>query len=195
MTYIARLRGEVVARTVDAVVLDVAGVGYRAFVPGPTAGDAEIGSTLTLHTHLQIRDDGASLFGFGHPHELSLFELLIGVSGVGPRSALALLSTMTADELRLAIAGGAAEPLRRVPGIGVKTAGRIILELQSKIDIGGVTEDATGSLPADDLAQALRGLGYTQQEVAEGIAATRGTVRSTEERLRDILVYFASRQR
>ncbi len=191
MTYIARLNGEVVARGPDFLIVEVAGVGYRALVPTGTAAASSVGSRITLHTHLQFREDGASLFGFADPEELTIFEQLITVSGVGPRSALALLSVVPVGDLQIAIAGGAADVLRRVPGIGAKTAGRIILELQSKIEIGAPNGAAAATAPSDVVA-ALRSLGYSQQEVLAGLAATPDAEGvDTEDRLRAILRYFA----
>lgn len=191
MTYIARLRGEVAVRAPDSLVVDVNGVGYRAHVPAGALAATAVGDSVVLHTHLQVREDGIALYGFLDPDELALFEQLITVSGVGPRSALALLSLLSAADLRVAIASGATDVLKRVPGIGAKTAGRIVLELQSRL--GEAPVAVGGPSPgADDALAALRSLGYSQQEALDALAAAGSAPdASTEERLRNALRYFA----
>lgn len=196
MTYIARLRGEVAGRGTDWLVVDVHGVGYRVTVPPGLAAGASVGSEVTLHTHLAIREDGAQLFGFNAPEELELFEMLIGVSGVGPRSGVALLSTLSVSAIRAAISTASAEPLKKVPGIGAKTAGRIILELQPKIEAGDlVAATNDGGDGSADVVAALKGLGYAASEIAEALRATGSdAAKTTEERLRDVLRHFATKR-
>lgn len=196
MSYIARLRGEVVARGADWLVVDVHGVGYRITVPIGLAAGSAVGAGVTLYTHLVIRADDAQLYGFGSTEELELFQLLIGVSGVGPRSGVALLSTLSVDALRSAISTAAVEPLKKVPGIGAKTAGRIILELQPKIEAADViTAAEDGGGDAADVVAALKGLGYASSEIAEALrATTSGEPKTTEERLREVLRHFAAQR-
>ena len=133
MSPLAHLRGTVAALGPDWVVIDVAGVGFRAWIPGGLAASLSLGQEATLHTHLLVREDGMSLYGFARDIDLEVFEQLISVSGVGPRAALALLSAMTAEELASAVVQSDVARLRGVPGIGEKTAGRLVIDLQAKL--------------------------------------------------------------
>lgn len=181
---IAQVRGRVVARGADHVVVDVAGLGYKVFVPRqPEDGE------VVLHTHQVIREDGQFLYGFASREELALFELLTSVSGVGPRAALALLSISRPADVAAAIASGDATALARAPGVGKKTAERLIVDLRSKVS-GLVTGDQLPSAaPIDDEAQAaLLALGYTPAEAAAALRnAPPARAASTEERVRAAL--------
>ena len=176
---IAYVSGEVVARGADHVVVDVRGVGYKVFVPRHPGTD-----TVALHTHHVVRDDAQQLFGFETREELALFELLITVPGVGPKAALSLLSVSSPPALAAAIASGDAAALSRAPGVGKKTAERLIVELKGKIARGGIEREPTGLLTDDDAAAALQALGYS---AAEAVSALRGAPgagsASTEERV------------
>ena len=163
---IAYVSGEVVARGADHVVVDVRGVGYKVFVPRHPGGD-----TVALHTHHVVRDDAQQLFGFETREELALFELLITVPGVGPKAALSLLSVSSPPALAAAIASGDAAALSRAPGVGKKTAERLIVELKGKVARGGVEREPTGLLTEDDAAAALQALGYS---ATEALFALRG---------------------
>jgi Holliday junction DNA helicase RuvA len=176
---IAYVSGEVVARGVDHVVVNVRGVGYKVFVPRHPADD-----NVALHTHHVVRDDAQQLFGFETREELALFELVITVPGVGPKAALSLLSVASPPQLAAAIASGDAAALARAPGVGKKTAERLIVELKGKIARTGPEREPTGLLTEDEAAAALQSLGYT---AAEAITALRGAPpagsASTEERV------------
>jgi Holliday junction DNA helicase RuvA len=176
---IAYVSGEIVARGVDHVVIDVRGVGYKVFVPRHPSGDA-----VALHTHHVVRDDAQQLFGFETREELALFELLITVSGVGPKAALSLLSVSSPSAIAAAIAAGDTVALARAPGVGKKTAERLIVDLKGKIGRTGPEREPTGLLTEDEAAAALQALGYT---VSEAVAALRGAPpagsASTEERV------------
>lgn len=176
---IAFIRGEVIARATDHVIVDVRGVGYKVFVPRHATSDS-----VELHTHQVVREDGQFLYGFETREELALFELLISVSGVGPRAALAILSIARPAEVAAAIASGDAAALARAPGVGKKTAERLIVDLKSKIARTGPERGPTGVLMEDEAAAALQALGYT---TAEANAALRGAPppgsASTEERV------------
>lgn len=176
---IAFIRGEVVARGNDHVVVDVRGVGYKVFVPRQPAGDS-----VTLHTHHVVREDAQQLYGFETREELALFELLITVPNVGPRAALSLLGVSRPAALAAAIASGDVAALARAPGVGKKTAERVIVDLRGKIARES-REDGGGAVPLDDeAASALQALGYT---AAEALAALRAAPPSggatTEERV------------
>ncbi len=176
---IAYVSGEVVARGADHIVVDVRGVGYKVFVPRHPSGDS-----VVLHTHHVVREDAQQLFGFETREELGLFELLITVPGVGPRAALSLLSVSSPPALAAAIASGDAAALARAPGVGKKTAERLIVELKGKIARTGPEREPTGLLTEDEAAAALQALGYT---AAEALSALRGAPpvgsASTEERV------------
>jgi Holliday junction DNA helicase RuvA len=176
---IAYVSGDVVARGADHVVVDVRGVGYKVFVPRhPTS------NVVALHTHHVVRDDAQQLFGFETRDELVLFELLITVSGVGPRAALSLLSVSSPSAIASAIAAGDTAALARAPGVGKKTAERLIVDLKGRIARTSPEREPTGFLTDDEASAALQTLGYT---VAEAAAALRGGPpagsASTEERV------------
>ena len=164
---IAAVRGQVIARGPDHVVVDVRGLGYKVFVPRhPTADE------VLLHTHQVVREDGQFLYGFESREELALFEMLIGVSGVGPKAALAILSVARPAEVAGAIASGDAAALARAPGVGKKTAERLIVDLRGRIDRIGPPSGVAAIMSADDAHAALVALGYT---AAEAAAALRNT--------------------
>jgi Holliday junction DNA helicase RuvA len=176
---IASIRGRILARAPDHIVVEAAGVGYRVFVPRHPSGDE-----VLLHTHQVVREDGQFLFGFDTREELALFELLISVSGVGPRAAIALLSVSRPVDVAAAIAAGDAAALAKAPGVGKKTAERLIVDLRSKV--GGVAIGApSGDLPdGDEAVAALRALGYTLAEAQRALAGVPAAGRATtEERL------------
>jgi Holliday junction DNA helicase RuvA len=163
------------------VVVEAAGVGYKVFVPRQPEGD-----DVALHTHHLVREDGQFLFGFGSREELALFEMLISVNGVGPKAALALLSVSRPADLAAAIAAGDAGALARAPGVGKKTAERLIVDLRGK-----VASIRDGALPGgppveDEAAAALIALGYTPTEAATVLRGIPRTA-TTEERVRAAL--------
>lgn len=178
---IAQVRGRVVARGADHVVVDVAGIGYKVFVPRqPEDGE------VVLHTHQVVREDGQFLYGFPSREELALFDLLTSVSGVGPRAALALLAISRAPDLAAAIASGDVAALARAPGVGKKTAERLIVDLRSKVS-GLVTGDRLPSpiVVEDEALAALLALGYTPGEAAAALRnAPPAKAATTEERVR-----------
>jgi Holliday junction DNA helicase RuvA len=192
---IALLHGELHARGDDWVIVQVGGIGFRVRVPASIIEElGDIGETVRLYTHLLVRDDAMSLYGFVTRDQLELFELLLGVSGIGPRSALGLLSSTSAETLRLAIAQEDVEVLIRVPGIGRKTASRLILELKGQIDLGrlGLSGGAALSPEQAELLEVLTSLGYTTAEARAAVASLPPEAREQplEERIRLTLRYF-----
>lgn len=161
---IALIRGEVVARGTDHVVVDVRGVGYKVFVPRHP--DAE---SVTLHTHQVVREDAQQLYGFETREELALFEMLIGVSGVGPKAAMSILGIATPAQVAAAIASGDVVALARAPGVGKKTAERLIVDLKGKVARGGAERMPAGAAVDDEAAAALQALGYTAAEAAAAL--------------------------
>ena len=176
---IASIRGPVVTRLPGDVVIEAAGVGYRLNVSTETlASLPRAGEQATLLTHLILRDDGMHLYGFGSQGERELFLMLIGVQGVGPKVALAVLSGGAPRELLNAIATGDTARFQAVPGIGKRTAERIIVELREKV-AGKATDDIVVRRTASDdprtlAREGLLGLGFTSQEADRLLAETAG---------------------
>jgi Holliday junction DNA helicase RuvA len=166
---IASVRGVVLSRLPGEVVIEAAGVGYRLAVSSETlSGVPRVGEAGTLHTHLVLRDDGMHLYGFSSEAERELFLMLIGVQGVGPKVALAVLSGGAPRELLNAIATGDTARFQAVPGIGKRTAERIIVELREKV-AGKATDDIVVRRTASDdprtlAREGLLGLGFSPQE-------------------------------
>lgn len=181
---IVAVRGQLESIGLDSVIVEVGGVSLRIFVPVALLNEVgDIGQTIKLYTHFYVREDQLSLYGFQSQAQLDLFELLIGVAGVGPKAALSMLSAATVDAVHLAIAQGNVDFLKKVPGIGAKTASRIILELKGKlVEVSGPARSvalATGSdnktnaaaLERMQVIEALSNLGYTPAEVQAALAS------------------------
>lgn len=195
---IASVRGILLFVGVDNCVVETGGVGLQVFAPKPVLANlGEVGGEVRLYTHLHIREDLLALYGFATTDQRYLFETLLGVSGIGPKVALSLLSASSPDELRIAIAGGDTARLARVPGIGKKTAERLVLELKTKVNVKGGPLPA-GASPAitnvnAELAEMLVGLGFSTAEASSAINALPADAPpDLEERLRIALRYFGS---
>jgi Holliday junction DNA helicase RuvA len=175
---IASVRGEVIVRRPDHVVVECAGVGYRLAVSANTLKAVpRVGEQIQLHSHLVMRDDGMHLFGFASEPERELFLMLVGVQSVGPKVALAVLSGGTPRELLSAIAGGDSARFQAVPGIGKRTAERIIVELREKVAGATSGEDIVVTRTDDPRSLAregLLGLGFTVQEADGLLDSARG---------------------
>jgi len=184
---IAYLEGKVVEKGGDRVVVAVGGTGYDVLVPAQTLAKLPpVGREARLFTRLQIRDEAMVLYGFGSGDERGLFDHLITVSGVGPKVALAILSVLTPDAVRRAVASGDVAALTLVPGVGRKVAGRVILDLKDRIGAGG--DAATSSGPLAEVREALLALGLTAQEARDALAElVPNGDRPVEELLRDAL--------
>jgi Holliday junction DNA helicase RuvA len=185
---ISRLRGEVIVRSAGGVVIDVGGVGYLVNPTASAQKKAEPGREVVLETYLHVREDALQLFGFAEPAERELFELLLSVQGVGPKVALAIVSGSPPDELRRAIALEDTARFQAIPGIGKKTAQRVVLELKEKLGaVAGVAEP-TALSPKPHLVarEALVELGYTLAEAEEALAGTDPDA-PPEERVREAL--------
>jgi Holliday junction DNA helicase RuvA len=166
---IGRLRGLIVDKAHETVVLEVSGVGYVISVTPRTLADLPgFGEEAVLHTHLHVREDQLTLFGFGAVADKDLFGLLLGVSGVGPKVALAILATMTYEQLSAAVAADDIPALTTVPGIGNRSAQKLLLELKPKLDV--VDAVATSSGPLGEVREALEGLGYGLDEIRGTLA-------------------------
>jgi Holliday junction DNA helicase RuvA len=179
---ISRLRGKPVARAGDRIVLDVGGVGY-ALAATPTALRlAEGGGEVTLETYLHVREDALQLYGFGEPAERELFEHLLAVSGVGPKVALAIVSGSPVADLRRAIALEDTARFEAIPGIGKKTAQRVVLELKEKL--GSVAAEPSGERVG--AREALVELGYSVVQAEQALARVDPEL-AVEEQVRQAL--------
>jgi holliday junction DNA helicase RuvA len=193
---IRQVRGTVAAVGKSFFVIDVGGsgggIGLRVFVPEPTLASFRAESQITLHTYLQVRESDLSLYGFENAEELAVFELLLGVSGVGPKVALATLSTLTPDALRRAVSNKEPGIVARAPGVGKRTAEKIVLELQGKL--AGTGDDLSGLASAMDadseVIEALTGLGYSVVQAQRAVQQIPADVVGVEERLRVALSGF-----
>jgi Holliday junction DNA helicase RuvA len=172
---IAHLRGKLIAKHPNQAVVEAAGVGYDVVITVPTFSElGGLGAEVALHIHTHVREDAIALFGFLHPEEKQLFEKLLSVSGIGPKLAVTILSGMAAAEMVGAIKGNEIAKLTKIPGIGKKTAERMVLELRDKLkDFGMVPAAPPASLMEEDVLSALTNLGY-QRPMAERAVATVG---------------------
>jgi holliday junction DNA helicase RuvA len=192
---IAFVEGSVAALGADSVVVDCAGVGYRLFCgPGTLAGLRE-GTRVRLHTHHLVREDQQALYGFRSTEELGFFELLITVTGVGPKVALAIVASRRVTDLQLAILQGDEQVLTAVAGVGKKLAARVVLELREKVAaaggaVAGVAVGPGVGAAEGEVVAALQALGYTAseaREAARGAVATLPVGSSLEERVKAAL--------
>ena len=168
---IGRLEGRLQRLDPGTVLVDAGGVGYRVSTTLRCLEDLADRDTAALWIHTQVRDDAIVLFGFPDRLELEAFERLIAVAGVGPRTALAVLSGLSPAELASAVEGGDVTRLQRIPGIGRKTAERIVLELRGRLD-GGMPAAATGDARGDAIS-ALVNLGYADRDARKAVDAVR----------------------
>ena len=168
---IASLNGRVESVDSDAAVIDVGGVGFRVYMPTSSlANIGRPGDTVKVYTHTHVREDNITLYGFPTAEELWLFQVLLGVSGLGPKLSLAMLSALTPDQIRMAIATGSTEMLDMIPGVGKKVASRIILELKEKIGAGLAVTPTEETKENADVLAALTALGYSPTEAVKAVA-------------------------
>lgn len=188
------LRGKLVAKQPPVLLIDVNGVGYEVEAPMTTFYDLpETGKEITLHTHLVVREDAHTLFGFAKLSDRALFRSLIKISGVGPRMALAILSGMSADAFVRCIQDNDAAALTRVPGVGKKTAERLVVELRDKLgkgEAGGAELPSVSSGPAnpvEEAVSALIALGYKPPDASRMVRAIEAKDLGVEEIIRRAL--------
>src|SRR5699024_386518 len=193
---ISYVRGELAAVEADKAVVDVGGIGYAVFMPQQSlALLPPAGSEVKIHTYLNVREDAVQLFGFLTRDDLDIFRLVIGVSGIGPKGGLNILSCMSPDELRFAIMSGDAKAISAAPGIGKKTAEKLIVELRDKVQIedvlehaahgdensgAGTVSDAGGGMQAEAV-QALVALGYGSAESLRAVKKTSPDCETVED--------------
>lgn len=192
---IAQLTGEIAQRSIDQLIIDVNGVGYEVLIPLSTFYSLPEQGNVKLQIHTHVKEDALTLFGFLTQVEKKLFSLLLSVSGVGPKLALNILSNLPADQLQSALSSGNSHQLNGVPGIGKKTAERLVLELQEKVrkqfeplpaSQPAALTSSTGDLVEDALS-ALVNLGYKEQLARKALASLDPTAASVEELLKGAL--------
>lgn len=199
---IGYLKGVISHIFVNSCFIDVHGVGYRTYAPASTLDTLCVGQEAMLYTYMSVREDAIVLYGFATQDEYDLFMLLIGVNGVGPKVALGILSAGTADSFRLAIHQKDIKSLTKMPGIGKKTAERIVLELQDKIgpvasedagaaDLGNSAAPGLSDILAETLA-ALTSLGYSEQEVLPVAESHLAGCTTVEQLLKETLKALGS---
>ena len=193
---ISSLRGRLQSIGAGSAVIDVNGVGYQVFMPTSTlSGLGRLGKEVFLYTNLVVREDSLSLYGFSAEEELELFQILLGVSGIGPRLGLAILSAMSVERVSMAIASRDTDLLKTIPGIGKKMAERLVLELKDKIGVGLMATTGVQLAPENgDVIAALTSLGYSVAEAGQAVASLNSSDKlSLEEKVRLALQYFAGK--
>ncbi len=193
---IATLHGRLEALGGDWAIINVHGIGFQVYMPtSALSALGNIGQEVNLYTHLHLREDNVTLYGFASREERQLFETLLSVSGTGPKLALAALSTMSVEQLTVALATGSIDLLRMIPGVGKKTAERLVLELKDKVGAGLAI--ASGVLMAQqdsDVLAALTSLGYSVSEASRAVATLpTASELSLEEKIKLVLQYFGGK--
>ncbi len=191
---IAAIRGDVIGKGDDHLVVETSGVGFKIFTTQAVSAGSVIGDPVFLFTHLVVREDSLSLFGFETEETRDLFVLLLGVNGVGPRLALAILTSMSPDAIRRSVRSEQADLFTRVPGVGKKTAQQILIHLQGKLKDSMEVDHEPGTIEIDaQVLDALTGLGYSIVEAQAAIQSIpRGSASDVESRLRLALQYFSN---
>ena len=193
---IAYLKGKLITKSVDYIVREVQGIGYKVYM-SKTAIDKIQEKEIKVYTYLKVREDDISLFGFNTLEELNMFELLISVGGIGAKSAIAILSNITPSKFALAVITSDVNTLKKLQGIGPKTAQRIILELKDKIKTEEATENQENTIKQEEqmqenmeeLIQALQVLGYRRYEINNILPKIKEE--TLEDRIKEALQYLA----
>lgn len=192
---ISYIRGILTEASGDGIVVEAGGIGYEIRVPLSVLERLpRLGEEVKIHTFLQVREDGVGLFGFLDRGELAMFKQLLGVGGIGPKGALGVLTALKPDDLRLAVISGDAKAIARAPGVGIKTAQRIILDLKDKVSMDDILPAADGSGPdsggrgdavlgaaAREAMEALTALGYSAMEASRAVGRVEVTEDMTAE--------------
>lgn len=188
---IAFLKGELVSKTSNAIIIDVSGIGYKVFVGEKFLKELQVGLNYQIHTYHHVKEEASDLYGFESSSDLEIFSLLLGVSGVGPKSALGVLSVSKADDVSQAILQGDPGLLTKVAGIGKKTAERIVLELKTKIGRLPANKDMQigddTSMSGSDEIDALITLGYSISEARTALSKVPKEVKDSGERVKEAL--------
>lgn len=190
---ISAIEGNVIGRFQNSLIINVGGVGYRVFVTTDTLARHIDGDTVRCWTHLVVRDDAMELYGFLSRDELAFFELLLLVSGIGPRSALGIIGLGNLEKVKSAIAANDSKYLTSVAGIGKKSAEKIVVELRDKIADMQIEESVSQQRGTEsDVIEALKALGYTPQQAREAVGHIPEDARGTKDRLKEALRYLTN---
>jgi holliday junction DNA helicase RuvA len=166
---IGRLRGTVAAKGAEGLLLEAGGVGFEVALPPRALADLPpVGASVVIYTHLHLREDAVALYGFPTAEERDLFRVLLGATGVGPRLALAILGTLKPADLRRAVLAADADTLTLVPGVGKRTAQRLILDLRARLEMPDL-EEVPGAGSVAEVRGALEGLGYQPAEIRQAL--------------------------
>jgi len=189
---ISYLKGTILQKGVNFVILLVGGVGYKVFIEPARCLEIEKGSEQEMYTHQHVREDALDLYGFKTMEELQMFELLLTISGIGPKSAMGVISIASIADIKDSIARGDSSLLVKVSGIGKKTAERVVLELRDKIDhltisSFGAGDDGQQSSASSDEMDALMALGYSMQQARDALRGVDSGITDSGERIRAAL--------
>lgn len=190
---ISQLRGIVAHKDLRHIVLDVGGVGYRVATTPAVLEKASVGGECTVWTHLAVRENALDLYGFESKDDLDLFELLITVSGIGPKTAIGVLTIVLPDTIRMAISTGETAYLTKVSGVGKKVAEKIVHELKGKFE--GMEHTSAGAVhfkKDSDAIEALKSLGYNQNEALDALAKVSKDIEQTGARVKEALKILGS---
>lgn len=183
---IGRIKGNVVFISDKFIIVDVSGVGYKIYVTNENISSITTNKEIILWIHTAVRENSLDLYGFINSEELSFFEMLLNVSGIGPKSALGILSIAPIDTLARAIATGDTNYLNKVSGIGRKTADKIVIELKDKLK--SWKEESMGDLrEEEDIIEALKALGYSQNEARDSIKKVSNDIKGENDRIKEAL--------
>ncbi len=185
---IAYIEGEIIYGTDKFLIINTGNIGYKVFVSPEIILSYKPGERASLFTYTAVRENSLDLFGFKNVEELSFFELLLDVSGIGPRSALAIISLAPVETIKRAIATGDVGYLNKVSGIGKKTAEKIIIELRDKLKFYKEGDDTPGTLREEgDILEALKSLGYSQNEARDAMKQVSSSIEGTNGRIKEAL--------
>lgn len=195
---IAYIKGNIEIKTKEYIIIEVNGIGYKIFMSSSTINELEQGKTTKIYTYLKVKEDDVSLYGFLNNEELVTFELLIGVGGIGAKSAITILSNITPSKFALAVITNNVNALKKLPGIGPKTAQRIILELKDKMKTQEAIEDEESPLEAaisldnkaNDAIEALCVLGYARRDIENVITKIDTSNLTVEDIIKQGLKYL-----
>lgn len=186
---IAYLSGKIVNKGAEFVIIEVNRIGYKVFINRTLYSELEIGQEIDLYTHQHIREDASDLYGFRSLEELEMFDLLISVSGIGPKSAIAVLGIAGVEDTKEAIQRGDSSLLTKVSGIGKKTAQRVVLELRGKVGsvMAGAGSSPTGAVTSSDEIDALMALGYSLGQARQALHSVDESIKDSGERIKQAL--------
>ncbi len=191
---ISRLEGILVHKTDKFLVIDISGVGYKVFVTPEIISNTTLGDHYSFWIHTAVRENSIDLYAFRNTNELSFFELLLDVSGIGPKSALAITAISSIENLQRAIASGDTSYLNKVSGIGKKTAEKIVIELRDKLKDFKCDEETEEQIKQnEDVLEALKSLGYSQNEARDAVKKIPENTIGTNAKIREALKFLGSR--